>query len=88
MFSIEVHLPGVKTHIHLPKGRLDLSPTHLGTNTYLSFDLPEDYEECGTCGYDHDYSPFEANASHLREEQESRNEGVDEAAKDIMNLDS
>ena len=29
-------------------------------------DLPEDYETCSLCGYDHEYEPEEANQWHLK----------------------
>lgn len=29
-------------------------------------DLPDDYEECGVCGYDHTYEPEEAHRAHKR----------------------
>jgi hypothetical protein len=77
--SIEVHFPGVKT-IHLPKGRQDLFPTHLSANTSVIHDLPTDYEECGSCGYDHGYNPFESTQAHQREAQELR--GQDSEAQD------
>jgi len=28
-------------------------------------DLPQDYEQCAECGYDHAYEPVEANEHHL-----------------------
>lgn len=38
-------------------------------------ELPSDYEECGTCGFDHEYSPREAYLEHLRlEDQEASGE--------------
>jgi hypothetical protein len=27
-------------------------------------ELPDDYEQCGTCGYDHGYEQAEAQAAH------------------------
>jgi len=29
-------------------------------------DVPADYEACGTCGYDHEYEPAEAQAAHKK----------------------
>lgn len=31
--------------------------------------LPADYEECGTCGYDHDYAPAESAAPPPTQEE-------------------
>jgi hypothetical protein len=30
----------------------------------MTIHLPEDYETCGDCGFDHDYEYFQANAWH------------------------
>lgn len=38
-------------------------------------ELPDDYEECGTCGFDHEYASREARMEHLRlEVQEADDE--------------
>jgi hypothetical protein len=31
---------------------------------YLVDELPDDYEQCGCCGYDHEYEPAEAQEWH------------------------
>lgn len=44
--------------------------------------VPDDYEECGDCGYDHEYDPEEANRWHRENPGSYVEEGdVDEASK-------
>jgi len=31
----------------------------------LDVPLPTDYEECGECGYDHEYAPAKAHSAHV-----------------------
>ena len=39
-------------------------------------DLPEDYEPCGDCGFDHSYEPYEADQVHRQWAAEDKYDGI------------
>jgi len=41
-------------------------------------ELPNDYESCGECGYDHSYEYEEAHTIHMKIEREFAKEGKNE----------
>lgn len=44
---------------------------HIASECSTSMDLPEDYEPCGTCNFDHSYEYAEAREVHLQLEKET-----------------
>lgn len=56
----------VEVHARLVSEGLSTCDAHLLVVAAQLYEqvLPADYEECGECGYDHEYEPEEARVAH------------------------